>query len=171
MLPQFFKFIVVNNSGQTLTFNSNGRLNMKMTGLRISQVTGKVSYVQLDDDDLGFVAAGTLADAAEILSSLIDNTDHQFVGLQVQLEVTHDEGSAADGTFDVYLAGDNARHGRRAAGLIQDLFAAYLADPTLLPDRYRKRTETDGLHRVICDFLAGMTDRFCRREHERICGK
>ena len=108
MLPQFFKFIVVNNSGQTLTFNSNGRLNLKMTGLRISPVTGKLSYVQLDDDDLGFIAAGTLADAAEILSSQIDNTGNQFIGLQVQLEVTHDEGTAADGTFDIYLADGDA---------------------------------------------------------------
>lgn len=52
---------------------------------------------------------------------------------------------------------------------LRDLFGAYLRNPTLLPERYRLRAQDDGLHRVICDYIAGMTDRFCNLEHGRIC--
>jgi len=109
MLPQFYKFIVVNNSGSLLTYNNNGRINLKVTAVIITPATGKVAYAQLSDDDLGFIAASTLADGAEIVGDVeIDNTSNLYMGLQVQLEITHDEGAAADGTFDIYLDGGDA---------------------------------------------------------------
>ncbi|MCP4989335.1 MAG: hypothetical protein GY928_25750 [Colwellia sp.] len=108
-LPQFRTFIVVNNSGQTLTYNNNGRINVKETALYINPATGKIVYTQLADDDLGFIAASTLADAAEIVGdNEIDNTSNLYMGSQLQLEITHDEGTAADGTFDLYMAGGDA---------------------------------------------------------------
>lgn len=109
MLPQFYRFIAVNNSGETVTFNNNGRLNLKVTAHTIDPDTGDVTYAPLVDDDLGFVAASALADGAEIVGDVeIDNTGNKYTGLQVQLEITHDEGAAADGTFEVYLSGGDA---------------------------------------------------------------
>jgi len=108
MVSQFYRFIVVNNSGQTLTFNNNGRINLKLTGAFIDPDTGKLDYTVLADDDCGFIAAGTLADGAEILSDEIDNTTNKYTDLLVQLEITHDEGAAATGTFDVYIEGGDA---------------------------------------------------------------
>jgi dGTPase len=58
----------------------------------------------------------------------------------------------------------------RGERIIRELFAAYVSDPSRLPDRYRERIDGDSLHRVACDYVAGMTDRFCAREHERVCG-
>lgn len=108
MLPQFYRFIVVNNSGQTLTYNNNGRINLKMTAWIIDPSTGEITYTQLSDDDLGFGAGDSTADGAEDKSSEIDNTANLYVGLEIQLEITHDEGAAADGTFDIYLDGGDA---------------------------------------------------------------
>ena len=70
---------------------------------------------------------------------------------------------------EVYLAGQNARQNRLCRGIINDLFSAYLADADLLPQRYRRRVESDCLSRVTCDYIAGMTDRFCKAEHAKIC--
>lgn len=109
MIPQFYRFVVVNNSGQTLTYNSNGRINLKVTAYIIDPATGEVTYTPLADDDLGFVAASSLADGAEIIGDVeIDNTSNKYIGLQPQLEITHDEGTAASGTFDLYLSGGHA---------------------------------------------------------------
>ena len=109
MLPQFRRFIVVNNSGQLLTFNNNGRINLKVTAWIVDPSTGKITYTQLADDDLGFVAASTLANGAEIIGDVeIDNTSNLYVGSQVQIEITHDEGTLADGTFDLFLAQGDA---------------------------------------------------------------
>ncbi len=52
--------------------------------------------------------------------------------------------------------------------LIRELFQAYLAEPQLLPERFSARVSEQGAHRVICDYIAGMTDRFCQREHRRL---
>ncbi len=70
---------------------------------------------------------------------------------------------------NVYTNEANTLQDRQARKLIGELFARYLSHPDLLPPRYRKRANDDGLHRVICDYIAGMTDRFCREEHARVC--
>ncbi|MBI5764952.1 MAG: deoxyguanosinetriphosphate triphosphohydrolase [Planctomycetes bacterium] len=56
----------------------------------------------------------------------------------------------------------------KARRLIRELFDAYLAEPNLMPERYVTRLSTHGPHRVICDYIAGMTDRFCQEEHRRL---
>ena len=57
-----------------------------------------------------------------------------------------------------------------AAGqtIIRALFAAYRADATRLPPRFSARVDEQGLDRVIGDYIAGMTDRFCTRDHNRL---
>ena len=54
-----------------------------------------------------------------------------------------------------------------AGGCIRDLFSAYAAKPDSLPERFARRIDEQGVHRVVCDYVAGMTDRFCRNEHAR----
>ncbi|MBS3734787.1 MAG: dNTP triphosphohydrolase [Phycisphaerae bacterium] len=61
-----------------------------------------------------------------------------------------------------------AAEDERGRRIITELFAAYVADPSQLPDRYRRRIGDEGLRRIACDYVAGMTDRFCERTHERI---
>ncbi len=53
----------------------------------------------------------------------------------------------------------------KAKRLIGGLFDAYIEEPALLPDRFRCRIPEQELHRVVCDYVAGMTDRFCQQEH------
>ncbi|HOF18909.1 MAG TPA: deoxyguanosinetriphosphate triphosphohydrolase [Phycisphaerae bacterium] len=69
---------------------------------------------------------------------------------------------------NVYLARDNAGKERDTRRILGEMFRAYLADPHRLPQRYRRRIERDGLHRVLCDYLAGMTDRFCLAEYAKL---
>lgn len=109
MLPQFYKFVLVNSSGQTITYNNNGRVNLKVTCWYISTADGKITYAQLADDDMGFVAGSSIANTAELVGDTqIDNTSNRYMGAQVQLEITHDEGTAASGTFDLYVTGGDA---------------------------------------------------------------
>ena len=72
---------------------------------------------------------------------------------------------------NVYLSGQNAAQARKTDVILRELFGAYLNDPSLLPDRYRERigSEAGGsVHRVVCDYIAGMTDRFARSEHQKL---
>lgn len=63
-----------------------------------------------------------------------------------------------------------------AEQMLRDLFARYVEKPGLMDPRYARRVETPpaddpaggGLHRVVCDYIAGMTDRYCRAEHQKL---
>src|SRR5437870_6072158 len=57
---------------------------------------------------------------------------------------------------------------RRACEMLRRVFEAYLLDPDRLGDGATRRIEGEGLHRTVCDYVAGMTDRYLMEEHERI---
>jgi len=46
-----------------------------------------------------------------------------------------------------------------------------VANPDALPHSYAEQRERDPLHRVVCDYIAGMTDRFILRQYEELFGK
>ncbi|MDO8958172.1 MAG: deoxyguanosinetriphosphate triphosphohydrolase [Rhodocyclaceae bacterium] len=56
----------------------------------------------------------------------------------------------------------------KARRVIRDLFAAFLAEPRLLPPQYQASGEQEGMPRVIADYIAGMTDRYAIKEHRRL---
>lgn len=58
-----------------------------------------------------------------------------------------------------------AAKGRR---VLQALFAEFVKAPDLLPDRYARRVAAEGRERVVCDYLAGMTDRYAQDEFLRL---
>jgi dGTPase len=60
---------------------------------------------------------------------------------------------------------------RRACDRLEHVFGAYLASPNLLGKATAARLAEDGLHRTVCDYLSGMTDRYLIEEHERLFGK
>ncbi len=57
---------------------------------------------------------------------------------------------------------------QRACGMLRRVFAAYLAEPELLGASTARRVARDGLHRTVCDYLSGMTDRYLLEEHARL---
>jgi dGTPase len=48
------------------------------------------------------------------------------------------------------------------------LFESYSKHPSLLPFEYQKKFDIFGPQRVICDYVAGMTDRFALDEYKRL---
>ncbi len=56
-----------------------------------------------------------------------------------------------------------------AARRLTHVFDAFTHNPTLLPERYRQRIHQTEPHRVVADYVAGMTDRYCNDVYERIC--
>lgn len=57
---------------------------------------------------------------------------------------------------------------RRACEMLRRVFEAYLVDPDRLGDGATRRIEKEGLHRTVCDYVAGMTDRYLMEEYARI---
>jgi len=56
----------------------------------------------------------------------------------------------------------------KADHIVSDLFRAYQDEPLILPGHVQAWIDKRGLERTICDYIAGMTDRFAIEEHERL---
>ncbi len=69
---------------------------------------------------------------------------------------------------NLYRHPDVSEINQRVCEMLMRVFDAYLERPTLLGKLASRRIETDGLHRVVCDYLAGMTDRFLIEEFGRL---
>jgi dGTPase len=57
-----------------------------------------------------------------------------------------------------------------AAAIVQGLFAALLADTSLLPKDHQAQIPTQGLARTVADYIAGMTDSYIEQAWQR-CDK
>jgi dGTPase len=58
-----------------------------------------------------------------------------------------------------------------AEQVISALFAHWSAHPETLPYQYQDKAKEEGLPRVICDYIAGMTDHFIYEQYEKHCGR
>jgi dGTPase len=61
-------------------------------------------------------------------------------------------------------------HRQRSIGMIAELFQFFLDYPDRLPQSYWEQTLAEPAHRVVCDYIAGMTDVFFRRTYEQMIG-
>ena len=58
----------------------------------------------------------------------------------------------------------------RSVNALEQLLRFYLAHPTSLPKYYSELTAREAPHRVVCDYIAGMTDHFLLRQHRELVG-
>jgi dGTPase len=59
----------------------------------------------------------------------------------------------------------------RLTGCIRSLFAYYLKHPRSLPAFYFDESRHEPVHRVVCDYIAGMTDHYLLDRHRKLLGK
>jgi dGTPase len=70
----------------------------------------------------------------------------------------------------VYSSKALARERARSTAMIAELFTFLLEEPDRLPEAYREQSRTEPLHRMVCDYIAGMTDGFFYRTYEQMLG-
>lgn len=58
----------------------------------------------------------------------------------------------------------------RAVDMLERLFQYYITHPKEVGSLSKKRIRKDGIHRAVCDYLSGMTDRYAMLDHERLFG-
>lgn len=76
--------------------------------------------------------------------------------------------------FQAFLHDRLYRHYRvmqtanKAQKFVRSLFGEFLAHPEDLPDDFRERVNAEGVHRVACDYIAGMTDRYAQDIYQKL---
>lgn len=57
---------------------------------------------------------------------------------------------------------------KKAERVLSELFNAYRNEPLMLPQHFQTQIEQKGKEQTICDYLAGMTDRFAVDEYQKL---
>jgi len=85
-----------------------------------------------------------------------------------------DDLAAAKRELEQFLTEHIYRHYRvarmmtKARGFLEQVFRAYIANPQQLPPEHHARIEAETLERTVCDYVAGMTDRFAQNEYLKL---
>lgn len=53
--------------------------------------------------------------------------------------------------------------------VIAELFEFFMHTPGELPPSYQEKMQQEELHRIVCDYIAGMTDNYVQQQHRRFC--
>jgi dGTPase len=71
----------------------------------------------------------------------------------------------------VYQAAALAQDRKHSQAMIGELFDYFMQDPGRLPEPYSEQAEGRAPHRVVCDYIAGMTDVFFHRTYDATVGQ
>jgi dGTPase len=152
---------------------------------QVARLSDRIAYVHHDVDDA--VRAGLLReeDVPKAVREVLGPTRGQWVDVLVRDVVLTSEGkprigmsepvrSALDALKDflfqrVYLNPEAKSEEPRAQRLVRMLFEHFLEHPEQISAEYRRLVDLgEPLPRVVCDFLAGMTDRYAVRIAEAL---
>ena len=67
----------------------------------------------------------------------------------------------------VYYSPAQQRDKQQAEQVIAEMFAFFTKFPRELPATYQEKTRSEPLHRIVCDYVAGMTDTYILEQHKR----
>jgi dGTPase len=70
---------------------------------------------------------------------------------------------------NLYYSPSLAGEKEDAERVVTQLFGFWMEHPTTLPRSYQEKSQEDSLPRVVCDYIAGMTDNFIFEQYEKHC--
>lgn len=123
--------------------------------------------IGIEVSDLVQTTAGMLEMSEASSVESLQKLPHNVVGHSDNLKSMNRQ-------LKIFLYEQMYRHPRvdrmksNAERVLEDLFTAFVEEPELLPQSVALKFDDFGIHRSICDYLAGMTDRFALSEHSRL---
>ncbi len=145
----------------------------------------RIAYINHDIDDA--IRAGILTEADlpfrsnmmlgtthsarinTLITDLVKNSmDQQIISMSAEIYEVMNE--LRDYMFqNIYHIKSSAKTEElKAEGIIRNLFAAYSNDPSLLPQSMQPALKEYGTERAVCDYIAGMTDRYALKEYQKL---
>ncbi len=129
---------------------------------------------QINRELIGYLVSDVLnATEKKILESSVKSVD-ELQRLTYNVLCFSDQTQLRIRTLKDFLFKNLYRHYRvqrmavKAENLLSDIFHAYQNEPTILPQHVQCLIPEQGLERTICDYIAGMTDRFAIEEYQKL---
>jgi dGTPase len=123
--------------------------------------------IGMEVTDLLHATQKRIEDAAVTSVEELQLLDHNLVGFSDDLAAMNRE--LKDFLFqNMYQQYRVVRMQTKAERFLADLFKAYTESPEILPPEVQERSKQGDFQRTICDYIAGMTDRFALEEHSKL---
>ncbi len=180
--------ILEGNSGLNLTwevrdgiFCHTGSKKASTLEGRVVALADKIAYINHDIDDA--IRGGVLKknDIPIEFSKVLGN-DHSeridtMIWAVINASLNLDDIYMTDEIFDammglrafmfenVYVASEPQKDELKAVGIIEGLYSLYTNKLDLIPESSRKASDTDDIHIMIRDYIAGMSDRYAVKKY------
>jgi dGTPase len=120
------------------------------------EVTDLIEHTQSKLEKMKIKTTDDVQQCKERLVSFSPGLDKKKQELQVFLQ---------NNVYNHYRV---ARMADKARRFVEELFKAFIENPMQLPPEYQKWIEKEGLYQGVCDYIAGMTDRFAQDEYLKL---
>lgn len=85
-------------------------------------------------------------------------------------EVAREQRQIRDFLFqNLYFSRELQPEKEQAEHIISELFRYFLKFPDELPASHQEKMRQEPLYRIVCDYIAGMTDSYVTEQHRRLC--
>ncbi len=179
-----------NGRGLNLTFETRNGILCHTTGEqastpegRIVRIADRIAYINHDIDDA--LRAGVISERAlpeDIMQRLGKSTSERINTLVLslienssggQLRMSDDIQECFDRLHKfmfatVYSNNSAKREERKVPELMGSLYKYFCSRPEQLPEEYKNTAVREGADRAVCDYLAGMTDRYAIEQFKRL---
>ena len=151
---------------------------------QIVRVSDRIAYINHDIDDAIRAGILTEADIPREISYVLGESHRERINTLVTDMITH---TSETGTLGMRPEVSQAMNELRsflfarvyknpvakgeeskARGILQALYTYYTKHPEALPADFIPQLDFDGMPRVICDYIAGMTDKYAVHKYETI---
>ena len=142
---------------------------------RVVRFSDKIAYMNHDIDDA--IRAGILSEGdlpwmvkttlgrnkseriTTLINSIITNSDSDIM-MDSEIKGAYDE--LMEFMFaTVYIDPKAKGEEGKAKDMIRRLYEHFIKNPQMLPGEYKIIMEQEGVSRAVCDYLSGMSDRYC----------
>ena len=132
---------------------------------------GVIKLTDLPEDSLKILGSTHVKRINTMVTDCIQNTHENNLG---NISMSHTVKSAIlcirEYLFQkVYYNSKTDSEFTKASKIIKDLYGYFLQNPKLLPTSFIKENFTEeNIHRAVCDYIAGMTDRYALQLYKEL---
>lgn len=179
------------NGGMNLTFevrdgieNHTGERKAVTLEGTVLKFADRIAYINHDIDDAirGKIISKDLipTEISEILgnthSDRIDTMIRDIISSSMEkneISMTSEVGEAMNELRrfmfeNVYIGSKAKTEELKAQKIVQALYEHFVAHPEEMPEEYRSLLEEDAIAKVVCDYIAGMSDRYALFVYEEL---
>lgn len=162
----------------------SGELEAETLEGKVVKLADKIAYINHDIDDAvraGIISIGDLPrDCIEVLGENHSERINKMITAVVDFALKNKSiklsGDIGEATWklrrymfeNVYIGSNAKKEEEKAMYCIKQLYQYYMERPGKMPEEFVKRIEEFGQETVVCDYIAGMTDRYALSEYINI---